>query len=239
MSYYKALLDKKRSWTPITPTAAPVTPGAESVIGRALALRCLEIPVGDFITAATKRDLPKDEFVLDLLRSNIADEERHDIALQNAENTLGLAKPYEEEAQRIKNEVISYPEHPVLKALVLERSVFFVLLPIFRFLGNAGLRTVAADISIDETAHVSTHSLVCSDLNIKLTKRLDRMRREVVAWMVDDLNVPGSKFGNKDFWIRQSDELLYRGVAKELEETSRARMPAFFESNSVNLPEYY
>lgn len=239
MSYYKALLDRKRSWTPIVPTPAPVMPGSETTIGKALALRCLEIPVGDFIEAATRRDLPKDDYVLDLLRSNIADEERHDIALQNAENSLGLAKDFESEARRIRDEVISYPEHPVLKALVLERSVFFVLLPIFRFLGNSGLRTVAADISLDETAHVSTHSLVCSDLNIKLTKRLDRMRREVVEWMVSDLDVPNSKFGNKDFWIRQSDELLYRGVAKELEDTSRARMPAFFESNSVNLPEYY
>ncbi|MBD2169376.1 ferritin-like domain-containing protein [Calothrix membranacea FACHB-236] len=239
MSYYKALLDRKRSWTPIVPTPAPVTPGAETTIGRALALRCLEIPVGDFITAATRRDLPKDDYVLTLLQSNIADEERHDQALQNAENALGLAKPYEEEAQRIKKIAIEMTEHPVLKALTLERGVFFVLLPIFRFLGNAGLRTIASDISLDETAHVSTHSLVCSDLNIQLTRKLDKVRKEVVAWMVSDLDVPGSKFGNKDFWIRQSDNLMYTGSAKELEDTGRARMPAFFESNSNNLPEYY
>ncbi|BAY23744.1 hypothetical protein NIES2100_35360 [Calothrix sp. NIES-2100] len=239
MSYYRALLNRKRSWTPINPTPAPVAQGAENTIGRALALRCLELPVGEWITSATQRDLPKDDYILQLLQSNIADEERHDQALQNAEDALGLARPFEEEARRIRDTVLGFGEHPMLKAVVLERSVFFVLLPIFRFLGNVGLRTIASDISLDETAHVATHGLVCADLGISLTKRLDRIRKEVVEWMVSDLNVPVTKYGSKDFWIRQSDNLLYTGVAPELEDTSRARMPAFFESNSQNLPEYY
>jgi len=239
MSYYQSLLQKKRGWTPITPTVSQVVHGAESTLGRGLALRVLEIPVGDFITAATKRDLPNDLYVVSLLQSNINDEEKHDQALQNAENAYRLAVPYEAEAIRIRDTIISFPEHPVLKALVLERSIFFVLLPIMRFLGNPALRTIASDISLDETIHVASHSLVCAELGIQLTKRLDKFRKEVVSWMVEDLNIPGNKFGSKDFWLRQSDKLLYEGHSDELKDTAAARMPAFFETNSNNLPSYY
>ena len=54
---------------------------------------------------------------------------------------------FEKEAERIKNAWLELDGHPVLKAVVLERSVFFVLLPIFRFLGDTGLRTTSTDIS--------------------------------------------------------------------------------------------
>jgi hypothetical protein len=46
------------------------------------------------------------------------------------------------EAKRIRDAWEAHPDHTVLKALVAERAIFFVLLPFFRFNGDAGLRTV-------------------------------------------------------------------------------------------------
>lgn len=237
MSFYDSLLAKKRTWSPVRPTAAPVVEGAEDVIARALSLRVLEIPVGDFIKDATKKEIPAGS--LALLESNIVDEERHDEALRLvAESMEGLIPNYDAEAAKICKAWIDAPEHPVLKALVLERSVFFVILPIFRFLGNTGLRTTSADISRDEITHVSCNSAFCNEMGISLTPNLDKMRKATIAWMTQELNIPNHQYGSKDFWRRQSDKLLYEGKAPELNESRRSRVPAFFEIDNRNLPAY-
>ena len=238
---YTDLLAKKRQWTPVRPTYEPVVQGAEDVLARALSLRALEIPVGDFIEAATKKEIPANS--LELLKSNVVDEIRHDQALQYAAESFGNRLPnYDKEAAAIVNAWVNAPEHEVLKAMVLERSVFFVLLPILRFLGNSALRTVSSDISTDEVIHVTTNSLFCKDMGIDLTSNLDRLRKTTVAWMVDKVGeatgASQEKYASKDFWISQSDSLLYRGVAPELSETKRSRMPAFFELDNQNLPRY-
>jgi hypothetical protein len=240
-SNYTDLLARKRKWTPVRPTYEPVVAGAEDVLARALALRALEIPVGNFIEAATKKEIPATS--LELLESNIVDEIRHDQALQYAADSFGnRLHNYGKEASAIVNAWIDAPEHPVLKAMVLERSVFFVLLPILRFLGNSALRTVSSDISMDEQIHVVTNSLFCKDMGIDLTANLDRMRKTTVAWMVDKVGevttASNPNHASKDFWIRQSDSLLYRGVAPELAETRRSRMPAFFELDNRNTANY-
>jgi hypothetical protein len=240
-SNYTDLLTKKRKWTPVRPTYEPVVSGAEDVLARALALRALEIPVGNFIEAATKKEIPATS--LELLESNIVDEIRHDQALQYAADSFGnRLHNYDKEASAIVNAWVNAPEHTVLKAMVLERSVFFVLLPILRFLGNSALRTVSSDISMDEQIHVVTNSLFCKDMGIELTTNLDRLRKTTVAWMVDKVGevtaAANPNHASKDFWIRQSDSLLYRGVAPELAETRRSRMPAFFELDNRNTANY-
>ena len=55
---YIHLHQRKRTWTPVEVSAGQLLSGGEEVIQRALALRCLEIPVGDFISDAMKGDLP-------------------------------------------------------------------------------------------------------------------------------------------------------------------------------------
>ena len=57
-SPYIHLHQRKRTWTPVQVSAGQLLDGGEEVIQRALALRCLEIPVGDFISDAMKGDLP-------------------------------------------------------------------------------------------------------------------------------------------------------------------------------------
>lgn len=234
--YYAKLLQRKRSWTPVTPTKAPVTKGAEDALARALSLRVLEIPVGNFIEEACKKEIPSGSRAL--LESNIVDEERHDLALQYvADSVKGYLPDYSQQAEKIKDVWIQAVEHPILKAMVLERGIFFVILPMFRFLGNVGMRTCSADISRDEQSHVACNTQFCEDMGITLTKNVDQLRKATIAWVVEDLDLPG-QWGSRDFWIRQSDNLMYKGVAEELSQTRRSRMPAFFEMSAQDLPSY-
>ncbi len=179
---YIHLHERKRTWTPVEVNAGTLFTGGEDVIKRALALRCLEIPVGDFISEAMKGDLPEVQGCKELLLSNVQDEEKHDIALNYAARAHEVPTSFEQEAQRICKAWLELDRHPVLKAVVLERSVFFVLLPIFRFLGDTGLRTTSADISRDEQTHVAANTLVCEALGLKSDKTLNNLRRATVAW---------------------------------------------------------
>ena len=234
MNPYQKLLSRKRSWTPVQVEAGTFAPGSEEAMLRALSVRNLEIPVGDFIKNALKKDYPA--AAQEVLESNIKDEEKHDLAL----DYIARAHQLEDipEAARIQKAWIESPEHPVLKAMVLERSVFFVLLPFFRWNGDAGCRTVSADISRDEQVHVAVNSLVCKELGLQVTQNLDKLRKATVAWIMQPLGSNENPYLDREFWLTQSDSLLYNGKAEGLIATRRARMPAFFEHSNVNLPEY-
>jgi hypothetical protein len=237
MNPYQKLLTRKRTWTPVQTTAGKLADGAEETIFRALAIRHMELPVGDFIHEALKHEVP--EMARDLLLSNIRDEEKHDLALGYIANAIGVDKTAEEEAKRLRDAWISHPDHTVLKAMVAERAIFFVLLPFFRFNGDAGLRTVSADISRDEQVHVATNSLVCRELGLDWSPSLDKLRKATINWVMQPLTgVHTNKYLNKKFWLDASDRLMYEGKAPELSETKRARMPAFFEHANPNLPQY-
>jgi len=236
---YLHLHQRKRTWTPVAVSAGTLLDGGEEVIQRALALRCLEIPVGDFISDAMKGDIPQIEGCKELLLSNVKDEENHDIALDFAAKAHGVNPRFEAEAQKIKNAWLELDRHPVLKAVVLERSVFFVLLPIFRFLGDTGLRTTSADISRDEQTHVAANTLVCQDLGLKSDETINKLRRATIAWCLQSLKgESANKHLSQNFWMRSSDSLYTSGKATGLIETRASRMPAFFETNNVNLPQY-
>ena len=237
MNPYDKLLSRKRTWTPVQTTAGKLAEGAEETIYRALAIRHMELPVGDFIIDALKNEVPKTS--VDLLRSNVKDEENHDLALGYIANAIGVDETAEEEAKRLRDAWIAHPDHTILKALVAERAIFFVLLPFFRFNGDAGLRTVSADISRDEQVHVATNSLVCRELNLDWSPSLDKLRKATINWVMQPLGRnTDNKFLDKKFWLDSSDRLMYEGKAPELSDTRRARMPAFFEHANPNLPQY-
>jgi hypothetical protein len=236
---YIHLHQRKRTWTPVEVSAGQLLTGGEEVIQRALALRCLEIPVGDFISDAMKGDLPDVKGCKELLASNVVDEENHDIALNFAAAAHGVSPKFEKEAAHICKTWLELDRHPVLKAVVLERSVFFVLLPIFRFLGDTGLRTTSADISRDEQTHVAANTLVCESLGLKSDKTLNNLRRATVAWCLQSLQGESDhKHLSSNFWLASSDSLYTRGKAEGLAETRASRMPAFFETANQNLPQY-
>ena len=236
MNPYQKLFNRKRKWTPVQTTAGAVKEGSEETIFRALALRHMELPVGDFIKDALANEVPA--LSRDLLLSNIRDEENHDLALGYIANAYGIDEKAEAEALRLREAWVSHPDHTVLKAMVAERAIFFVLLPFFRFNGDAGMRTVSADISRDEQVHVATNSLVCRELGLTVSPSLDKLRKATINWVMQPLKRSDNKYLDKQFWLDQSDSLMYAGKAEGLIETQRARMPAFFEHANPNLPQY-
>tara|TARA_R100001082_G_scaffold76911_1_gene44782 strand:- start:3200 stop:3925 length:726 start_codon:yes stop_codon:yes gene_type:complete len=238
-SLYTKLTQRKRKWTPVAVDKGKLKEGSEDSIYRALALRVLELPVKEFLQQGLEKDLPNVPGVIEALESNQKDEDKHDLGFQYVVNAHGTNDMAEREAQNILNAWLAAPEHPILKAAILERSVFFVLLPFYRFNGDIGLRTLSADISNDEIQHVKIHGMVAHDLGLKSTPRLNKLRKATVAWVMDGLGVDTKdKYLDKDFWIKQSDNLYNRGKTEGLVATQRSRMPAFFESSNVNLPMY-
>ena len=234
---YQKLLNRKRKWTPVQTTAGLCKEGAEGAVFRALALRKLELPVGDFIRDGLATDVPI--LSRELLESNITDEENHDLALGYIANSYGVDEKAESEAIKLREAWTSHPDHTILKAMVAERAIFFVLLPFFRANGDAGMRTVSADISRDEQIHVAANSLVCRELGLTISPSLDKLRKATINWVMQPLGInTENKYLDKKFWLDSSDRLMYEGKAPEFSFTRSSRMPAFFEHNNVNLPQY-
>ena len=234
---YDKLLGRKRKWSPVKPTVGVLKNGAEDTIRRALSARHLELPVGAFITEALEKTIPDN--ARKLLEDNVKDEERHDLALGYYADALGTNEKDENEGKLLRDAWIKHPDHTITKALVAERASFFVLLPMFRFNGDAALRTIAADISRDEQIHVGSNTLVCAELGLRPSPSLDKLRKATINWIMEPLGInTADKYLDKNFWLDASDRLMYEGKAPEFSETQRARMPAFFEHANTNLPKY-
>ena len=234
---YDKLLDRKRKWSPVKPTKGEVKYGAEETIKRALAIRHMELPVGSFISEALEKNIPSN--ARKLLESNVEDEERHDLALGYIADVHNVTDKDEKEGKLLRDAWIKHPDHTILKALVAERAIFFVLLPFFRFNGDAALRTVSADISRDEQIHVGSNTLVCAELGVSPSNSLDKLRKATINWVLEPLGInTADKYLDKNFWLDASDRLMYEGKAPEFSDTKRARMPAFFEHANTNLPKY-
>ena len=238
MNPYQKLQDRKRKWTPVQTTAGAVKDGAEEAIHRVLALRHMELPVGNFINDALTTEIPG--MARELLESNVQDEINHDLALCFIASSYGVDEKAEREAFALRDAWETHKDHTILKAMVAERAIFFVLLPFLRANGDAGMRTVSADISRDEQIHVACNSLVCAELNLKPSQSLDKLRKATIHWVMEPLskNTQGDRFLAKNFWTNSSDRLMYEGKAPELSYTQSARMPAFFEHSNNNLPQY-
>ena len=234
---YDTLLERKRTWTPVQGTKGICREGSEETIKRALAVRHMELPVGSFITEALEKEVP--DVARTLLESNVQDEIKHDIALQYVVNAIGAEEAAEKEGKLLRDAWIKHPDHTLTKALVAERAIFFVLLPLFRFNGDGALRTVSADISRDEQIHVGTNTLVCHELGLSPSPSLDKLRKATINWVLQPLGINTEcKYLDKKFWLDVSDRLMYEGKAPELISTKTARMPAFFEHANTNLPQY-
>ena len=234
---YEKLIDRRRTWTPVQTTAGEIKYEAEDAIRRALALRHMELPVGEFIKEGLEKEVPT--HARKLLELNVTDEIKHDLALGYVAKAIGTDPTAEAEALRLRTAWESHPDHTITKALVAERAIFFVLLPFFRFNGDAGLRTVSADISRDEQIHVATNSLVCRELGSSPSQSLDKLRKATINWVLQPLGInTNDKYLDKKFWLDASDNLMYQGKAPEFSDTKAARMPAFFEHANTNLPSY-
>lgn len=236
MNPYQKLLYSKRKWIPVAMAAGSVKDEVQETLKRIIAIRHMELPVGDFIAEALKNEVP--ESARELLESNIIDEVNHDKALGYIADAHGVDEKAEAEALRLRDAWIAHPDHTILKAMVAERAIFFVILPFLRFNGDGGMRTVSADISRDERTHVACNSLICTELNLKPSQSLDKLRKATINWIMAPLKSSAEEKMSKNFWLNSSDRLMYEGKAPELSETKRGRMISFFEHDNRNLPMY-
>ena len=237
MNPYQKLHERKRTWTPVQTTAGTIKDGAHDVLKRALAIRHMELPVGEFINEALSTEVPP--LARELLLSNVQDEEKHDLALGYIATAHGVDETAEAEAIKLRDAWTSHPDHTITKAMVAERAIFFVLLPLFRALGDPGMRTVSADISRDEQIHVAANSLVHTELGYNISPSLDLLRKATINWVLQPLSATNpDKYLNKKFWLDSSDRLMYEGKAPELTFTRASRVPAFFEHSNNDLPQY-
>ncbi len=235
-SPYLQMLSKKRAWQATPVDNSPVKEGAEATLFKALALRHIELPVKDLLEQGLQRDLPSTPGIIEALRSNQKDEERHDEALNYVADAYGTNAKAESEVKNILKVWMEHPAHPIHKVAIVERSIFFVALPFFRFNGNIGMRTVSADISRDEQVHCGVHGLIAKELNEKDSASLDKLRKATVAWLFDDLGASEDKWLDKDAWMERSRRLFWEGKAPDMADSRRSRMISFFESSNVNLP---
>jgi hypothetical protein len=121
------------------------------------------LPVGDFITDALGNDVPK--LAREVLQSNVQDEIKHDLALGYITNAIGVDEQAEARKPCASATLGLLTQITRSSKRIGCRTCRFSLCyyPFFRFNGDAGLRTVSADISRDEQVHVATNnSLVCT-----------------------------------------------------------------------------
>jgi hypothetical protein len=237
LDYFSAVA-RKRPWQAVPVTKGALVPGSEGTLFRALAIRHLELPVKDMLLEGLKGDLPNTPGLIESIESNIKDEERHDLALNYVAAAHGLDEKAELEAMKIRQAWIDHPAFPIAKVAVLERSLFFTILPFFRFNGDKGMRTVASDVSRDEICHAYCHTEICKEVGEQYGESLNKLRKMTALWIYDELGQSSNKYLDKDFWLRQSDSLFFSGKAPELNGTTASVMPSFFETNSLNLPAY-
>ena len=121
---YEILLDRKRKWSPVKPTIGVMKDEARATIGRALAARHLELPVGAFIKEGLEKDVPDN--ARKLLEDNVKDEERHDLALGYYADALGTNENEEKEGKLLRDAWVKHPDHTITKALVAERALSLI-----------------------------------------------------------------------------------------------------------------
>ncbi len=196
--------------------------GVAPVIEKILALGLeLEIPVGEFVNAATKKDLPTEPFAKKLLSSNAADEARHYEGFDSAATAYGVRSSVVDEAKAIASRFKETTDscHPLEPAQILEVGIFLVTLGFLRLAGGKELATMAARISEDESRHTVANRTTLYLMGINPAKPpgvLRNLTLQTLDWVFDGLNIPEEEVGeefNKDFCIRASNELITTGRA--------------------------
>lgn len=243
-SFYRKLQNKRKSWEVISPTdCLPRVPQAIDLLSRCLSLRVLEIPVGEFIESALRSDLPQEnrDDLVSLLRLNVEDEDKHDRVLNAAASNFSwYNSSHETVANQLLDRWMNLPDNPLHIAQVLETSLFFVILPIFRDFGNSGLATISNDISNDERLHVAVNTHVVGKMGWKMSRKMGRLRVETIEWMLGDerewetypqfFSEVRKNAGLRNTWRKSSDNLLDKGQAPLLKHTSYTPWFAMFEN---------
>lgn len=194
----------------------------EPAIARIIALGlCCEIPVGEFVRDAGKRDLPSDPILPVLLRSHVADEAAHDLGFRLAAQKYPPSSQWRTEAESIALTWQSFDIHPIVPAAALEVGVFLASLGAMRLFGGNSLSQMAAQIAKDEYRHVAVNMAIMRGLRLEFTTTILDAIDETVSWIFADLNIPESQTGvmvDREFFRRASRELITTGTASDLDD---------------------
>jgi hypothetical protein len=192
----------------------------DRVISKTIALGlCLEIPVGEFVLEATKKDLPDDPFVKKLLKTNITDEAAHFKGFTFASNVYPVHRDHLLQAKEFEQIWCALGYHPISIAAHLETAVFLITLGGLRLFGGKNLCNMASQIARDERRHVAANRGVVKALSLEFNAKLKPLIELTLDWVFDDLNIAKSETGiaiNKDFMIKSGIELFETGQAKKL-----------------------
>lgn len=237
--FYTQLLSERQSWIPVPLPLEPFKSeeyGVPEVVERALALSVLEMPVGQYIGEATKKELSLPKSAIALLKSNIKDESIHDRQFQLAMQSYPVRERLKIEAEAIAQEWNQHPDHTLSKAKELETAILLITQSIIRFFGGQSLDRMASDISQDEWRHLQTNWSVCEELSLQSSPSLLRLATETLDWVVSGLSYPKT---DANFWHQQSKIMVEDGEAPEMESlfnwTPRI---AFFEVENSRISFY-
>lgn len=235
---WTALNARRKAWQPNEPqkieTSAPKT------ISRCLALTSLEPAVADFIEEGlTKAELNKiGQGAIDTLHRNIQDEVKHELALTRAKNAMvDYDNSFEIEANQLVAAWNNLPDPEILKAAVLENSIFFLILPLYSTFGGSALAITSNSISSDERIHVISHRTVAQTLGTRPSKALNELRKATVRFIASNLEEEAGSNWTIDRMLQNSDNLLIRGVS-DLIETQSSQVIAPFEVNNGHIDKY-
>lgn len=157
---------------------------AEEVVRRCISLVDLEVQVGDWVEHVSK-DLPD---VAQILLRNVADEQKHDIAIRDLQNYYGMPKPTLD-TQRLVKQWQELDCSPVVAAYALEMGVFFTILPILRNSGDVYAATVSNWINDDERVHVETNLRLMKHFGLKIPAEVILLVFHTVVYIFQPMGI--------------------------------------------------
>jgi hypothetical protein len=193
----------------------------ESVISKILSIALrLEIPVGEFILEATKRDLPEVDGLLLLLKSNITDEASHLKGVKFLIDQYPISSEDQSEADLITSRWLELPCHPIQAAFVIEAGVLLPCLGLLRIAGGKSICHAATEIGKDESRHYRTNWECLHLLGIERMPSFYGLVKDTLDFIFRDLIIPKTIFGIKldlNFFIKASEDLINKGKANTLD----------------------
>ncbi len=196
--------------------------GVSQVCDRILALGLhLEIPVGEFVNQASKRDLPQDAVMHNLLKSNIADEAVHYKGFVNAVESYNTTWASLKDAANCAEHWQNLTCHPIEAAQALETGIFLDTLGFLRLAGGKSLVEMASQIARDEYRHVATNRGILAALGYPMMPDFWNLVEETLSWVFEGLNIPKSAVGIKidtGFFVNAGRSLLTTGEARQLDD---------------------
>lgn len=135
---------------------------------RCVSLLNLELQVGDWLNENSNPDVLPNE-VIECLKRNVADEDKHFAALSFLQEYSGIDKDGEQKVNELTELWQSMPSN-FATIYALEMGVFFSVLPYLVRHGDMFFVSVSQWISDDEAVHVTTHGTLMKEFKQRITQ---------------------------------------------------------------------